>query len=190
MMQEFVQQVEETARAVVDEIHTAMPGTIISFDPKSGTAVVKPNGKYVTADLKQIDYPQITDVPVVIPFCQAAGVGIAFPVVKGDSCLIIISEVELDEWRTGAESEGSLRFDLTNAVCIPGLLEGGLNHLAKACQNNAVIVTAGSSEVMVSDDCVAITSGSAKLTVSESGIAIGGNLKVNGNIIYTGTISR
>jgi len=189
MMQEFSQQVEETARAVVDEIHTAMPGTVIAFDPGSGTATVKPNGKYVTADGKKLDYPQITDVPVTFPFCQTAGVGIAFPVGKGDSCLIIISEVELDEWRTGAESEGSLRFDLTSAMCVPGLLEGGGDIISKACQNNAVVVASGGAEVMVSDDGAVITSGDTKMTVSDAGVAISGDLKVDGNISSTGTIT-
>lgn len=189
MMQELTQQIEETARAVTDEIHTAMPGSIVAFDSESGTATVKPCGKYMTADGKSLDYPNITDVPVTFPFCQAAGVGIAFPVRKGDSCLIIISEVELDEWRTGAESEGSLRFDLTSAMCVPGLLEGGGDIISKACQNNAVVVAAGGTEIMVFDTGVVITSGDTKMTVSEAGVVISGDLKVDGNISSTGTIT-
>lgn len=188
MMQEVSQQIEETARAVVEEIHTALPGTIVAFYPESGTATVKPSGKYRTADGKRLDYPQITDVPVTFPFCQAAGVGIAFPVAKGDSCLIVISEVELDEWRTGAESEGSLRFDLTSAMCIPGLLEGGGEILSKACQNHAVIVGAGEVEVMVSDAGVIMTSGNTKMTISEAGIVVSGDLKVEGNLSSSETI--
>ena len=46
MLQEFVQQTEETARSVLDEIHTALPGTITKFDAGSGTATVKPVGEY------------------------------------------------------------------------------------------------------------------------------------------------
>jgi hypothetical protein len=189
MMQEFVQQIEETARAVVDDIHTALPGTVVSFDPGKGTATVKPNGKYLTADRKTLEYPQITDVPVVFPFCQTAGVGIAYPVLKGDSCLIVVSEVELDEWRSGAESEGSLRFDLTSAMCIPGLLEGGGSIISKACSNNAVIVGAGDVEVMVSDSGAVVTSGNTKMTVSDAGVAISGDLNVDGNISFTGSIT-
>lgn len=189
MMQELVQQIEDTAKAVTDEIHTALPGTIVSFDPGSGTAVVRPNGKYMTADRKRIDYPQITGVPVIFPLCQTAGVGIAYPVVKGDSCLVIISEVELDEWRTGAEAEGSLRFDLTSAICIPGLLEGGGDIVSKACNNNAVVISAGDVEIMVSDAGVVITSGNTNMNVSDSGITIKGDLKVDGDILATGTIT-
>ena len=188
MMQEFSQQVEETARAVVDEIHTALPGTIVAFNPGSGTATVKPSGKYITSDGKSLEYPQISEVPVAFPFCPTAGVGVAFPVTKGDSCIVIVSEVELDEWRTGAESEGSLRYDLTNAMCIPGLLDGGAGLIEKACKNNAVIVGAGDVEVMVSDAGAVLTSGSTKMAISDAGVAVSGNLKVSGNISSTGTV--
>ena len=189
MMHAFSQQIEETARAVVDEIHTALPGTIVSFDSENGTATVKPNGKYRMANAKSLDYPKITDVPVIFPFSHTAGAGIAFPVGTGDGCLLIVSEVELDEWRTGAESEGSLRFDLTSAVCVPGLLKRGGKLISKACQCNAVIVSAGDVRVMVSDTGVSIMSGNTKMTISDAGVSISGNLKVDGNISSTGMIT-
>lgn len=188
MLQEFAQQVEETARSVVNEIHTALPGEIVSFNPDSGMATVQPNGKYVTPDGTQLAYPTITEVPVTYPYCQSAGVGIAFPVSKGDSCLIIISEVELDEWRSGAESEASLRFDLTSAMAIPGLLLGGGDIISKACKQNAVVIGAGGTEVIVSSDSATIEADGKQLKVSDSGIEITGNLKVKGNITATGSI--
>ena len=174
MLQEFSEEVEKTARAVVNEIHTALPGEVISFDGGTGTATVKPVGKFVTSDGKKLDYPTITEAPIVFPFCQQAGVGIAFPVKAGDSCIILISEVELDQWRSGAEAEGSLRFDLTNAMILPGLLKGTSALAAAAVSANGVIVQAGDSSI----------------TVSGGGIAVRGNLKVDGNISYTGVCQR
>ena len=187
MLQDLTQEIEETAHAVVNEIHTAMPGEIVSFDAGSGVATVKPSGKFVTSDGKELDYPVITEAPVTFPFCQSAGVGIAFPVKKGDSCIIIISEVELDAWRSGAESEGSLRFDLTSAMVIPGLLDGGSNLAAKASANNAVMIGGGDVEVSVSNDGIKVDTGTTQFEVTDSGVAISGNLKVNGSISYTGS---
>ena len=83
MLQEFTQQVEDTARAVMNEIHTALPGNVMSFSPSTGTATVKPEGKYVLSNGKKLDYPTITEVPVVFPYCQSGGVGVAFPVPEG-----------------------------------------------------------------------------------------------------------
>ena len=182
MLQEFTAEIEQTAKAVVNDIHTAMPGEIISYDAGAGTATVKPIGKFITSDGKELSYPTITEAPVSFPFCQNAGVGIAFPVKKGDSCIIIISEVELDAWRSGADSEGSLRFDLTSAMVVPGLLEGGSAASEKASRENAVILTAGDVEVAVSGDGCKIDTGSTVLNVSDSGVKIKGNVTVDGTV--------
>ena len=77
MLQEFTAEIEQTAKAVVNEIHTALPGEIVSYNAGAGTATVKPIGKYVTSDGKELNYPTITEAPVCFPFCQNAGVGIA-----------------------------------------------------------------------------------------------------------------
>lgn len=173
MLQEAVEQIEKTAKSVVNEIHTALPGKIVSFDSVKCVATVQPLGRYVMSDGKSLEYPAITEAPVVFPFSQSAGAGIGFPVKAGDGCLIILSEVELDQWRSEAKSEGSLRFDLTNAIAIPGLLRSGGVAVVKACAMNAVVVSAGGSEIVVSG----------------SGITISGNLTVQGNIDCTGSIS-
>ena len=110
MLQEVTAEIEKTAKAVVNEIHTALP--------------------------------TITEAPVIFPFCQSSGVGIAFPVKKGDSCIILVSEVELDAWRTGSDSLGSLKFDLSSAMVIPGLLEKSYEPMIRASSGNAVITGA------------------------------------------------
>lgn len=190
MLQEFTEEIEETAAAIVNDIHTAVPGEIVSFDAGQGMAAVKPVGKFLTSDGNELDYPLITEVPVVFPVCQQIGAGMAYPVKKGDSCLVIISEVELDAWRSGAESEGALRFDLTNAVAIPGLLKGGSTLVAKAAEQDAVVIGTPGAEVCVLRNCIRARTAGAQLEVSERGITAGGNLKVDGNILYTGVCQK
>ena len=141
MLQEFTEEVNKTARAAVNNIHTALPGSILEIDTVTGLAKVQPYGKYVIEKGTSADYPALTDVPFVLPFSQFAGAGIAFPVKPGDDCLIIISEVELDSWRSGMESEGPLKFNLTNAVAIPGLLRNAGALIEQANRENAVVVS-------------------------------------------------
>lgn len=170
MLQEVMQEIEETSRAVTDQIHTALPGKIISYE--LGFASVKPYGKFLTSDGKELDYPVLTDVPVLFPFSGVANVGIFFPVKIGDDCLVIISEVELDAWRSEADSEASLRFDLTSAICIPGLMKKS-NGLSKyASDNNAVVLVSGNTVLRVQDSKISLT----------------GNLEVIGDITCSGTI--
>lgn len=170
MIQEFTEQIEETARSVVNGIHTALPGIVAAFDPGKCVASVRPVGKYVTSSGEKIDFPVISDVPILIP-CGTSG-GVAFPVSAGDSCLIVCSEIELDEWRSGAASNAQLRFDLSNAVCIPGLFREAPDLVKMAVSQKATIISAGGSEI----------------TVSSGGVRIKGNLTVDGNVSATGSI--
>lgn len=188
MLQEVVQEIENVATDVLKGIHTAMPGVIASFDPGSGRATVNPNGKYTSSSGKRMSYPQLSDVPVAFPVCQSAKVGVAYPVKAGDSCIIIVSEVELDEWRSGAESEGSLRFDLSSAMAVPGLLVGGGELIQKACAEDAVVIASGIAEVLVSEEHIMATIGETELKVTEVEIVVRGNLKVDGDISYTGSL--
>lgn len=189
MLQEVVQQIENTCRDKINEVHTSLPGEIISFNPGAGTATVKPSGRFTTQNDKRLAYPQISDVPVVFPYCQSLSCGFAFPVKRGDNCLIVVSEVELDEWRSGAESESNLRFDLTSAICIPGLLCGGGDIIEQASKQNAVIMKAGDNLVMATDDGITLDTGDTTLKLTDSGAELTGNLKVKGSITATQSIT-
>lgn len=180
MLQELAQEVENSARAVMDDIHTALPGEIVSFDPSKGVASVKPKGKFRSADGMSLDYPLISDVPVVYPFCQRSNVGMVFPIRPEDSCLIIISEVELDAWRSGAESEAPLRYDLTSAIVIPGLMLGGGEAVRKAASQDAVAIVSGAGEILVADGRITVT-GNVTVTgsMTVSGTLIAGGINLN-----------
>lgn len=67
MLQEFVEQVEKTARSVMEEMHTAIPGKITAFNAGTGFATVKPYGTYTTDAGRKMSYPTVTEVPVIIP---------------------------------------------------------------------------------------------------------------------------
>lgn len=108
---------------------------------------------------------------MLIPQCQSANIQIAFPIIPGNDCLVIVSEQELDAWLGGGESENDMRFDLTSAIAIPGLSGKGSDALQEACNTGSVIVS----------------NGSTKLSVSKSGVDISGNLNVDGNISCTGS---
>lgn len=171
MLQELVQEIENVARSVVNEIHTAIPGKIVSFDVNKACATVEPIGTFITDDGVELDYPFITGVPIVMP--ASNGCGIFYPIKSGDSCLLIISEVELDKWRTGAKSEGILKFDLTSAIAIVGLMRTSPAALRQACDSDSVIVK--SKDVTMS--------------LQGSTVAVKGNLLVEGNITYQGTLN-
>ena len=80
MLHEFVQQVEDVARSVMEEMHTAIPARIQKFDLENNMATVKPYGTFVTGAGKKMAYPVITGVPFIFPQSASANIEIAFPV--------------------------------------------------------------------------------------------------------------
>ena len=167
MMQEFVQSVKDTARKATEDMHTAVPATITSYDPSSGMAVVQPKAKFKKPNGETMDYPSVSGVPVVFP--QSQNVTIAFPVKAGDGCLLVFSETAIDYWLYGKETATDLKFDLSSAIAIPNIAASGNDAMVEACAEDAVVVKASGT----------------KLKVKSDGVYVTGNLKVEGSIQAT-----
>jgi len=154
MLSEFVDMVHETAKNVMNGMHTAFPGEIVSFDPSTCRATIMPKMFFRIPSGGTLPYPNVSGVPVVIPQSAAQGTTIAFPIKPGDGCLVIVAEQSLDYWMYGINRDGNegsdLGFDLTNAICIPGLFVTPNAALAKACAENAVVIQ--SPKVIVDGD--------------------------------------
>lgn len=205
MMQEFAQQIEDVVREATYDIHTALPGTILEYDPATGMACVQPSGTTAMKNGDRLNYPELSSVPVVFPQCNAQNTMIAFPVNPGDGCLIIICENDLKPWTShGKETDSNMKFDLTNAVCIPGLFTEGSEAAVKAAENNAVVIKNEDMTVMVKPDelaaeyeksrlrvgaaAVELANGGSRIAVGEGGVVIDGKLTVNGNTVIDGDI--
>ena len=168
MLQELIQKLKDLCDERVREVHTAVPGRIISFDPETGLADVQPIMKFKKPSGVKIDYPHLYGVPVMFP--QTAGASIAYPVREGDGCLLIVAEQALDYWMYGQETDTDLAFDLTNAECIPGLFREANPVAAEALKEDAIVMAVGETRLSVSKDKVKIT----------------GNLEVSGTVTSGG----
>lgn len=201
MMQEFVQQIENTVREATYDMHTALPGTISEFDPATGMAAVKPEGAAAMKNGKRLKYPSIVKVPVVFPQAGGQDAVIAYPVKPGDGCLVIICENDLKPWMShGKETESDMKFDLTNAVCIPGLFCEGSEALQKAVDENAVIIKNKDVEMMLKEDevqiaykqnCIKIDRDTVHLKCGERSIAVKKErIEIEGDLFVNGSITE
>ncbi len=199
MIQEFVQQIENTVREATYDIHTALPGTISAFDPATGMATVKPEGSVARKNGRRLKYPSIVKVPVIFPQASGQDTVIAFPVKPGDGCLVIICENDLKSWMShGKETESDMKFDLTNAVCIPGLFSAGNEAVQKAADENAVIIKNKEMEMMIKEDRFQVWHEQNRLQMGTDGIEIkcGGNglrvrdsrIEIEGDLFVSGSI--
>lgn len=108
------------------ELHTAIPGKVISYDPATQTAEVAPvvqraepaedGGATLTA------LPSIPNVPVQWP--RGKSFALSFPLAAGDHVLLVFSEAAIGHWRASGElaPAGDLRrHSLGYPVAIPGV---------------------------------------------------------------------
>lgn len=111
------------------DLHTAMPGIIISFDSVNQLASVQPAIKRVFKAIdgeKEIltptDLPLLINVPVQFP--RGGGFSMTFPISPGDECLLTFVERSIDKWHKfgGVQEAGAKRFHaLSDATALVGL---------------------------------------------------------------------
>ena len=176
---EFVEQVKKTTNAMLSQVHTCVPGKIVSFDGSTCQATVLPSMKIKKPNGEMLDYPQITGVPVVFPQSSAQGVTIAYPVKAGDGCLILFAEQALDQFLYERDTGTDLKFDLSNAVAIVGLFAKGNSVMEEATSSSAVIVDVKGTRVKVQGGLVQIDAAAVK---------INGNVTITGDLTVTGGV--
>lgn len=105
---------------------TATVAQVESYDAGEQRVDVKPLVKELetgdTGDLEATGIPIIRNVPVVFP--GAGSYRITFPIARGDTVLLIISDRSLDKWKgQGGEVDpvDPRHHNLSDAIAIPGL---------------------------------------------------------------------
>ena len=95
MMEEQKRQEELQAlkQEIFESLHCALPGTVVSFDAETQTAVIQPTIK-TSSD---VEFPLLRDVPVFMP--------VSFEIQEGDACLVIFADRDIDAWFETGEAE-------------------------------------------------------------------------------------
>jgi hypothetical protein len=108
------------------EVHTMLPGKIVSYDEGTKRAVVQPLiklKKAVNGEILNLEIPPINNVPVM--FWATQGFLLKFPIKKDDGCAIFFAESGIGNFLNGrgdiVNPDDLSRFSLTDAVCVPGL---------------------------------------------------------------------
>jgi len=120
-------------------------GVIESFDPVKQTASIRLSMLRVIGT-EEVAYPLLTDCPVMFP--AAGGAYMTFPVVKGDPCLVLFNDRDIDNWFTTGNvvAPNSIRaHSLSDGIAILGIRS--LANPPPYTANDAVVVSYGNSSV-------------------------------------------
>ena len=104
------------------DVHTALPGKIVSFNSLNQTVSVQLLIRRVFKGDQEVDLPQLINVPVWTP--RAGGFVQTFPIAPDDQCLILFAERSIDTWFTvgDVQTPNSNRMhSFSDAICLLGL---------------------------------------------------------------------
>lgn len=158
----------DAAKAVVDyrlnNLHTAMPGAIVTYDFEQQKASVQPLLNKVWADGTTTPYPILENVPVMLP--RVAGGGLTFPVVEGDTCLLLFIERSTDLWLTvggQVSPDDPRKFDLSDGVAIMGLFP--FTETSTADNNTDMVLTFEGSTIRIKANGDIVIQTSSKVAI-------------------------
>lgn len=170
--------------AWAEELHTALPGRVESYDAAAQTADVRPMVRRALPNVEggttPREMPVLRSVPVVWP--RTGSWFLHMPIVAGDSVLLVVLERDLARWRqTGAVSDpiDHRHHHLAHAVAVPGLFP----RASALAENETATSNARGSELVLGH-----TSGQI-LRVSSTGI-LAGRQAADGVAMSTPTDAR
>jgi len=154
---------EVIARAISSrllDVHTAIPGRVVSYDASKQTAEVTPVVQRVDPKADGgnalTPLPSIPNVPVQWP--RGGRYALHFPLAAGDHVLLVFSEAAIGHWRASGElaPPGDLRrHSLGYPIAIPGIapdagkLEGAPDNEAVLTVGDGAFRVGGASAEMV-----------------------------------------
>ncbi len=120
--------IREAIEARLAELHVCLPAKVVKFDASIPCVDVQPLLLRVVVDEQQQEHeerlPMIQNVPVVYP--GNSFWAITWPLVPGDTVLLVFAERSIDAWLGAApgveiDPGSSRKHDLSDAIAIPGL---------------------------------------------------------------------
>lgn len=141
----------------LNNVHTALPGQIISYDYTTQKASIQPTLNKVWNDATSVQLPVLENVPII--FQESGGASLTFPINPGDTCLLICVERSLDEWLTNGglvNPKDPRKFDLSDMVAIMGLKPFNSVFPTRSNNTDLVLQYAGSSITITSTGAIKI----------------------------------
>lgn len=170
-MDRYLQQVVDNS---LKELHTCLPGAIVSFNSDIQIAEIQPLIKRIFVNDNEVDLPLCISCPVMFP--RAGGFVITFPVTPGDECLIVFSERALDTWLQSGGIQPPLdtrRHSLSDAIAVLGLYS--TPNALSSFHNTGIEIKN--------------VAGTTYFRLDDTGITIKGNVTIDGNCTATDHIS-
>lgn len=112
---------EAKGKEIARSINCVQIGTIQSFNADNQTAEVSLNFKRVINNELR-EYATLIDVPCIV--LNGGGGGLTFPISKGDICIILFNDRDIDNWFVSGsimEPNSTRTHDMSDAIALVGI---------------------------------------------------------------------
>jgi len=143
--------IRQAFNSMASQMHTCLPGEIVSYDYTKQKANVKILLRKQLKDSEVFTYPELTNVPVIFP--RTSEFSMHWPLNSGDNVALFFSERSLDDWLNAGGTVTPLdprKFDLSDAIAIPGLYP--FSETSPAEDNENFIINFGSAKFKMAPD--------------------------------------
>ena len=109
-------EVQALKQEIMESLHCALPGEIVSYDSQEQTADIQPTIK--TRSGKAL--PLLRGVPVHMP--------ISFNISEGDICLVVFADADIDGWIAAGEASEAAsdrKHSLSDGFAFVGFMNNG-----------------------------------------------------------------
>ena len=185
----------------MNTINCHQVGEIVSFDTATQTAEVQIKMlKLYNGELKE--YPLLVDCPCVV--LGGSKGRITFPIAKGDSCLVLFNDKDMDNWFAGGQTmqpRTNRLHAFSDAIALVGIrnmqnkitdfLADGTEVKYGAStiklQDNKVTITNGTSVIEMSSGTVTVTA--SNVVIDAPTTSITGEVSIAGAVSMASTVS-
>lgn len=192
MIQDIAEAIDNKVKDVMNSnLHTNMPAEVVALNLEEGTVDLKPVGSYYVNGM-EMEYPVVPSVPLVLNASGAGQMSFVSPIKEGDTVMMACAEQSLSTWRTGTSKEQmDERFELQNAMAIPGLQKEAVEAQIEANEEEAYILTNGETKCKIKKNSVEIQCSGVTITIESGAVTVSGaeTTQFNGNVSISGDLS-
>ena len=180
----FMAVLQLLKKEVMLETNCHAVGKIQSFDPTKQTCSVKINYKktFLRRDeqsglyKKELkDYPLLVDCPTIVNKGDNGSAGITIPIKKGDSCLVLFNDRDMDNWFSG-NNNGPVNTNRLHSIS-DGIALVGVSSLSETLSeydNEAVTLFYGETTIKIKDGEILMENGNVTAKITEDLMSISG----------------
>lgn len=172
----------------LNTINCHQVGEIVSFDASKQTAEVQIKMMMpFNGELKE--YPLLLDCPCII---LGGGEGtITFPIKKGDSCLVLFNDRDIDNWFASGQKmqpRTQRMHSFSDGIVIVGL-HNKSNPISGYATDGTEWKYKGTS-IKLQDGTATFTNGASTVVLDSSGVTVTAtNVSITGNVAVVGTFT-